>query len=68
MTALPHAQVLIRHPEVRAEGAPRRTTGNARQCTGRRPSRLAEFIIGPAKGRTRWLAPQDDGDRPEAVE
>jgi hypothetical protein len=28
---------------------------------GRRPSRLAEFIIGPAKGRTRWLAPQGDG-------
>ena len=21
---------------------------------------LAEFIIGPAEGRTRWLAPQDD--------
>jgi hypothetical protein len=31
---------------------------------GRHPSRLAEFIIGPATlGRTRWLAPQDDGRR-----
>src|SRR6266545_5899914 len=28
---------------------------------GPHPSRLAEFIIGPAEGRTRWLAPQDDG-------
>jgi hypothetical protein len=26
------------------------------------PSRLAELVIGPAtSGRTRWLAPQDDG-------
>jgi hypothetical protein len=25
-----------------------------------RPSRLAEPVIGPAEGRTRWLAPQDD--------
>ncbi len=23
---------------------------------------LAEFTIGPAKGRTRWLAPQGDGE------
>ena len=30
---------------------------------GRRPSRLAEFTIGPAiSGRTRWLAPQGDGN------
>src|SRR5215207_11688193 len=28
---------------------------------GRRPSRLAEPVIGPAEGRTRWLAPQGDG-------
>src|ERR1700692_1664422 len=29
---------------------------------GRRPSRLAEPVIGPAtSGRTRWLAPQGDG-------
>jgi hypothetical protein len=28
----------------------------------RHPSRLAELVIGPAtSGRTRWLAPQDDG-------
>src|SRR5690349_8234431 len=24
-------------------------------------SRLAEPVIGPAEGRTRWFAPQDDG-------
>src|SRR5204862_5084571 len=30
--------------------------------SGRRPSRLAEFIIGPRFARTRWLAPQGDGD------
>jgi hypothetical protein len=32
-----------------------------RRSTRRRPSRLAEPVIGPAEGRTRWLAPQGDG-------
>jgi len=33
------------------------------EVLGRRPSRLAELVIGPAtSGRTRWLAPQDDGN------
>ncbi len=27
---------------------------------GKHPSRLVEPVIGPAEGRTRWLAPQDD--------
>ncbi len=27
------------------------------------PSRAAELVIGPAKGRTRWRPPQDDGEQ-----
>jgi hypothetical protein len=54
-------QASLRHPEVRAEGAPRRM--HAPRLCRRRPSRAAEPVIGPAKGRTRWPPPQGDGKR-----
>src|SRR5438552_1983316 len=31
------------------------------------PSTLAEFIIGPAEGRTRWLAPRDEAAKCSAL-
>ena len=52
---------LNRHPEVPARGAG--LEGCLPQRLGCRPSRLAELVIGPAtSGRTRWLAPQRDGE------
>ena len=41
-------------------GSPEIATTDA-QVGYSRPEWLAEFILGPAKGRTRGLAPQDDG-------
>ena len=54
-----------RHPEARPRllepGEPRRATARIGPQIGAvHPSRRAEFIIGPAEGRTRWRAPQDD--------
>ena len=50
-----------RHPEVAAE---RPSKGDGRGAEAVHPSRLAEPVIGPAtSGRTRWLAPQDDGNK-----
>ena len=52
----------VRHPEVPARSAG--LEGCRPQRSGRRPSRLAEPVIGPTTlGRTRWLAPQDDGNQ-----
>ena len=36
--------LVSRHPEVRAKGAPRRMRPRWRRCSGRRPSRLADFV------------------------
>jgi len=47
------------HAEVRAEGEPRSTHGARGD-----PSRLAEPVLGPAEGRTRGLAPQDEAEGP----
>src|ERR1700733_5290695 len=48
-----------RHPEAAAK---RPSKGDGRGAGAVHPSRLAELVIGPAtSGRTRWLAPQDDG-------
>jgi error-prone DNA polymerase len=50
-----------RHPEVPARSAG--LEGCRPRYPGRRPSRLAEPVIGSAtSGRTRWLAPQGDGN------
>jgi error-prone DNA polymerase len=50
-----------RHPEVAAKLP---SKDERPEQPDRRPSRLAEPVIGPAtSGRTRWLAPQGDGRR-----
>jgi error-prone DNA polymerase len=56
LIALPPPMHCYRHPEVGAE-RPSKETALLRP----HPSRLAEPVIGPAEGRTRWLAPQGDG-------
>jgi NO-binding membrane sensor protein with MHYT domain len=45
-------------------GKPDFGRGDGRGAGAVHPSRLAEPVIGPAtSGRTRWLAPQDDGNK-----
>jgi len=65
----PHT--FIRHPEVLGAiadaanvhlAAMRRASKGDSPGIARHPSRLAEFTIGPRCARTRWLAPQDDGE------
>jgi error-prone DNA polymerase len=60
--AMPPLTLFVdRHPEVPARSAG--LEGCRPERRGRRPSRLAEPVIGPAtSGRTRWLAPQGDGN------
>ncbi len=56
-----------RYPELPARSAG--LEGCQPHRPGRRPSRLAEPVIGPAtSGRTRWLAPQDDGIEPSLTD